>query len=269
MPQPMQSQPIDPSLFAPRNDTVVVWLGMAGVMINTRGTVLLIDPLLTSVQRAPGVEDAETGHHMKLPWPIRARDVPRADAVLYTHSDGDHFGRTTAQTLGVRLSPRFVAPRPVLAWLEEMALSVPLLEAREGQTIDIGPARVEITPALHDYPADYPFSRADCCGYLIHTPDGVIWHPGDTRLIDDLRRYRCDVLFFDLADVDAHLGPRGSAELARTSGAKIVVPYHYATFDMPPGSWGGCRLEDALPLMQGMPTKIAALEPGEPLRLPL
>jgi L-ascorbate metabolism protein UlaG (beta-lactamase superfamily) len=265
----LESVAIDPSFFDARADTLVTWLGMAGVLINARGTILLIDPLLSAVRRLPGVELAETGHRLKIHWPIRARQVPRADAVLYTHGDGDHFGHVTAQTLGWRCKPLFVAPPPVKAWLEEMDMGCTLVEAKDFDAIRIGAAQVQVTPALHDYATDIPFGRGDCCGYLVQTPDGAIWHPGDTRLIDELSRFRCDVMFFDVAAVDSHLGPAGSAALGRTSGAKVMLAYHYGTFDIPPGSWGGCLVEDALPLVKGHPAKLLAPRPGEIIRLPL
>ena len=42
----LKSRKITPSFFGEREDTVLTWLGMAGVLINARGTVLLIDPLI-------------------------------------------------------------------------------------------------------------------------------------------------------------------------------------------------------------------------------
>lgn len=78
-----------------------------------------------------------------------------------------------------------------------------------------------------------------------------------------------DVLFFDVAAVDSHLGPAGSARLVENSGAKVMVAYHYGTFDLPPGSFGGCDPLDALPYVQGLPARFLMLNPGEPLRLPL
>ena len=86
---------------------------MAGLLINTRGTVLLIDPLLVVLKAADGTAVSETGHRFRVPLPIEAASVPRVDAVLYTHEDGDHFARPAASVLNRNCRPRFVAPRPV------------------------------------------------------------------------------------------------------------------------------------------------------------
>jgi L-ascorbate metabolism protein UlaG (beta-lactamase superfamily) len=266
----LRPQEIAPSFFDTRRDTFVTWLGMAGALINARGTILLIDPLITVVE-SEGRRMCESGHRLKVSLPLEAEDVPRADAVLYTHADGDHLGRLTAETFGTRFDPRFLAPPPVerILWdigIGEGATAV----ARDFESTQIGQVSVVVTPALHDWQEGNPWQRGDCCGYLVHTPDGTIWHPGDTRLIDELLAIRgVDVLFFDVAAVNAHLGPAGSARLAETCGAKAMVAYHYGTFDLPPGTFGSCDPKDSLPYVKGLSARFLQLNPGEPLRLPL
>ena len=41
-----RTQPFDGSAFRSSDDTVLRWLGMAGFLINSRGTTLMVDPLL-------------------------------------------------------------------------------------------------------------------------------------------------------------------------------------------------------------------------------
>ncbi len=266
----LNTAPMSASFFGPRDDTVVAWLGMAGAAINARGTVLLIDPLLTYVDR-DGERVSETGHAFRVPLPIEARDVPRADAVLYTHADGDHFAEPTARTLRERLDPAFIAPPPAAGQLEALGVRADRLTvARDFDEIAIGPARVTITPALHDWQDRDPWRRGDCCGYLVRTPDGAVWHPGDTRLIDELLTVRdVDVLFFDVAAVRSHLGPAGSARLAQSCGARTLIAYHYGTYVMRPGSYGNCDPAEAVAAARELPGRLLMLNPGQQLRLPL
>ena len=49
----LKARRLERGFFEGRGDTGVVWLGMAGVGINVRGTVLLIDPLLVVYERPP------------------------------------------------------------------------------------------------------------------------------------------------------------------------------------------------------------------------
>lgn len=262
------SQAVTADFFQARDDTVVTWLGMAGALVNVRGTIIFIDPLLTVIEKE-GERLSETGHRFRISLPLEAAQVPKADAVLYTHGDGDHMAVPTARTLD-RLKPTFVATEAVQKKMAEVAIEPRRLRtAQPGRRFTIGAARIEVTPALHDWPGG-PWTAADCCGYVIRTPDGSIWHPGDTRLIEPLLEVKdIDVLFFDVAAVSAHLGPEGSARLARSSGAKVMLAYHYGTYDMPLGSWGNCDPADALPHVRDLSARLLTPNPGQPLRLPL
>ena len=64
------------------------WLGMAGLLINSRGTTLMVDPLLDGFDMPIMIE-----------MPIAAADVPHLDAMLVTHSDNDHYSVPTCRAL--------------------------------------------------------------------------------------------------------------------------------------------------------------------------
>jgi L-ascorbate metabolism protein UlaG (beta-lactamase superfamily) len=264
----LQTQAIHTSFFDHRDGTWLTWLGMAGALINTRGTILLIDPLLTTV-RSEGQDFCESGYRLKIPLPIEATGIPKADAVMYTHADDDHLGITTAITLAERLPCQFIAPAPVARMLQEAGIAQERITVAEDfHTLQIGEANITITPALHDWQTVNPWQRGDCCGYLLKTPDGVIWHPGDTRLIDELLTFKnVDVLFFDVAAVDSHLGPAGSARLAVSCGAQTMIAYHYGTFDLPPGSFGSFDPEDALGYVKDVPARFLCPSPGDILQV--
>jgi L-ascorbate metabolism protein UlaG (beta-lactamase superfamily) len=74
--------------FDSSSGTTLRWLGMAGFLINSRGTTIMIDPLLGGFDMP-----------IMIDMPIAATDVPRVDAVLVTHSDNDHFSRSTCRDL--------------------------------------------------------------------------------------------------------------------------------------------------------------------------
>lgn len=267
----LETQPIRTSFFDVSEQTLTAWLGMAGAIFNLRGSILLIDPLISTIERDGKRVSEEGGYPLKVPLPVEAKNLPRADLVLYTHADDDHFGRLTARVLAEQTDCRFLAPPPVYEALRAMgAPSERILLAKEGDLHRVGEAVVEVTPAMHDWQEVNPWKREDCCGYLLKTPDGTIWHPGDTRWIDDLEKVReVDVLFFDVAAVPYHLGPEGSARLARSCGAKVMIAYHYGTFDLPPGSFANCDPDDALPYVKGLSGKYLKLNPGEVLALPV
>lgn len=274
MPVKLTPRHIDPSFFNPRADTACAWLGMAGLLVNARGTILFIDPLIT-VTELDGVACSETGLKLKVPLPIEAKDVPRADLVMYTHAENDHCGTLTPGVLEKRCRPKFLGPPPVHKRLRKAGVEESrMLTARDFETFRVGGVEIQVTPALHDHDPTNPWKRGDCSGYLLRTPDGAIWHPGDTRLIDELLTFRdVDVLLWDVSyNVNAHLCPPGSAAIARTSGAKVLLAYHYGTMEAPED--GGYRRalesdpEDSLPYLKDLKGRFLILNPGEILHLP-
>jgi L-ascorbate metabolism protein UlaG (beta-lactamase superfamily) len=266
----LRSHKINACFFDKRQDTILTWLGMAGALVNARGTILLIDPLISLVL-TDGQELCEGEYFLKIPLPIEAKDIPRVDVVLYTHADNDHFGVVSARIFADKTLCRFIAPPPVQNCIRELGVDDDrIITAYDDDTIHLANLDIIVTPALHNWQEQNPWKRGDCCGYLIRTPDGTIWHPGDTRLIPELLHIRgVDVLFFDVAAVESHLGPAGSAKLAQSSGAKVMIAYHYGTFNLPAGSFGNCDPEDSLRYLTEVSADFLQLNPGEPFKLPL
>jgi L-ascorbate metabolism protein UlaG (beta-lactamase superfamily) len=213
---------------------------------------------------------------MKVPVPIEAHDVPRADAVCYTHAEDDHCGAVTSRILNEKVRPAFVGPPPVFKRLSVIGIDPWRRRvARDFEALRIGEVDIHVTPALHDHDATNPWKRGDCVGYLLRTPDGAVWHPGDTRLIPELLDVRdVDVLMWDVSvNVPTHLCPDGSAALAKACGAKILFAYHYGTLIAPErGSYARALEsdpEDSRPYLKGVAGKFLVMSPGEILSLPL
>jgi L-ascorbate metabolism protein UlaG (beta-lactamase superfamily) len=261
---------ITPDFFTNRTGTRLAWLGMAGAILNTHGMVVLIDPLL-GVQEQDGRKVSEAGFALDLPLPITAAEIHQADLVCYTHADHDHIGQQTARALSEQTSCQFLAPPPVAAILTSLGISEDRIHSvQDFETLTFGDLEVTVTPALHNWQPVDPWQRGDCCGYLLRTPDGTIWHPGDTRLIDELYQFKnVDVLFFDVADVDSHLGPLGSARLAAACGARVLIPYHFWTFGASPGPFADFDPRQLSDSISGLQVRLLSLAPGEVLVLPV
>lgn len=82
--------------------TVLRWLGNSGLHINSRGTNLMIDPV---------VEDFDMP--LLIDMPITSDQIPHLDAVLITHDDNDHFSKSfrvnTRESVDIYHAPHFVA----------------------------------------------------------------------------------------------------------------------------------------------------------------
>jgi L-ascorbate metabolism protein UlaG (beta-lactamase superfamily) len=236
-----ETQRIDKQAFAPCDCTTIRWLGGAGFMINSRGTIIMVDPVIST---QPGdTQTCETGHKKLIDYPIAAADVPQIHAVLYSHSDGDHLGAKTAQTLSKR-DLIMIGPPPVFEKLARLGVAPEKIEScRTGDQLRVQDITIEVTPADHPWQLKYPgqrgkpFRAGDCCGYVVYTPDGKLYFPGDTRLMEEhLSIKEVDVLAVDVSYDIYHLGVAGATALANSLSTALLIPYHYGTYDEPHNS---------------------------------
>jgi len=266
-PSAAPSRQIGPEAFRRSRETTLWWLTNAGFLINARGTLLMIDPVISLDPDSPG--RSETGLRLLVSLPIEARDVPRLDAVLYTHADDDHFGASTAEAL-VETKTLFVGPPPVIDTVAGLGISPKRVRVTEpGAAFDVGGVTIEPTPADHPWqlrdPERFgpPWKPEDCCGYLIDTPDGRIWCPGDTRLMDDhVQMQGVDVLLLDVGRSEYHLGVDNAARLANILDPPHIIPYHWGTYDAPDhAAYNGDPAEVKAKLRN--PDAFHVLAPGE------
>lgn len=255
-----QTQPFDADAFQPVEGTVLRWLGMAGFLINSRGTTLMVDPLLGGFDMPVLID-----------FPIAADAVPRLDAVLITHSDNDHYSVPTCRQLAP-VTTMFHATRYVDGLMRREGLASVGYDI--GDWFTVGPVQVRVTPADHAWQndvvgaADRVFQPEDCCGFWIETPDGTIWAPGDSRLIPDhhLQMTAPDALLFDFSDSEWHFGLDGAVAMANAYPDTPLLLYHWGCVDAP--DFPPFNADPAaLPSRVVNPDRIVILAPGEPFAL--
>src|SRR3954470_9322458 len=255
-----QTQPFGAEAFQAGDATVLRWLGMAGFLLNSRGSTVMIDPLL-----------GEFDMPVMIDFPISADAVPRLDAVLVTHSDNDHFSVPTCHQLAP-VTTAFHSTRYVDTLMR--AEGFPSTGHDIGDRFGVGPVQVTVTPADHAWQNDSPgasdriFQMEDCCGFWIETPDGALWAPGDSRLIREhhLQMPAPDAMLFDFSDSEWHFGLDGAIEMANAYSDTPLLLHHW-----------GCLAPRGFPLCTGhpaslvgwvlMPVRFDLLAPGEPFEL--
>lgn len=264
----LKSVPIELSIFEEREDTTVTWLGGAGFLINCRGTIIFIDPLLSVDPDEP--DKSECGLKLKINLPLFAEQVPKVDYVLYTHSDIDHLGPITAKKLA-DLGAKFIGPYPVYYELTQLGINPKQVSVcRIGESMTIGDIVTEIIPADHPWQlhalerAGRPFRMGDCCGYILNTEDGRLFFPGDTRLMEEhLNIKDIDLLALDVSIDEYHLGHVSAVVLANHLKNAYLFPMHYGTYDSEKPAHVGWP-DDIYPKITNSDKRGLLLNPGEP-----
>ncbi|GAB3162551.1 MBL fold metallo-hydrolase [Telluribacter humicola] len=254
-----KTQPFGTAAFGPSKQTTVRWLGFAGFLVNSRGTTLMVDPVLQGFDMPVMID-----------MPITPKAVPHLDAVLITHADNDHFSVSTNQDLK-RVTKAYHSTIYVDSLMQNLGL--PAFGHNIGDIFKVGPVQVTLTPADHAYQNAYPgmskrrFKNEDACGFWIQTPDGNIWAPGDSRLTPGhLTMPTPDAIFFDFSDSEWHFTFEGAVKIANAYPNTPLLLCHWGSVDAPDFTpFNGDPKELAKRVVN--PARIHVLAPGEPFIL--
>jgi L-ascorbate metabolism protein UlaG (beta-lactamase superfamily) len=255
-----KTQPFGKEAFQPSNSTTIRWLGMAGFLINSRGTTLMIDPLLE-------------GYDMPLlrDFPIKPKDVPRLDAVFATHSDNDHYSVQTFKDLAP-VTKQFHSTVYVDSLMKNEGLRS--VGHFIGDTFRVGKVSVRLTLADHAWQNDFPkagqryFEPGDACGFWFNTPDGSIWAPGDSKFMQEQLHMPAPdaILFYYSEDALYHSGLDGAVKIANAYPNTPLILAHWGFVDAPdfiPFNGNPKNLANRVV----NPQRIIVLAPGQPFTL--
>ena len=222
--------PLTNAAFEKNNETACYWFGSATAFINSYGTTMLIDPAMAFLPGENGkvVSEYHGCEYLNLP-PIDPREIEHLDAVLYTHGDDDHMGPETAKQL-VHTGCLFYGTNYVKEKLIELGIPEDRIIVHENvETFEIKNCKVELTRAYHPWQLrdphiyDWQYKLEDCCGYRIITPDGIVWHHGDTILLEEhFNNTDVDLIFADFSD------SRNCYHFGRDDALKLFNHLHQA-----------------------------------------
>ena len=245
--------------FEKSNQTTIRWLGFAGFFINSRGTTIMVDPVLKAFDMPVLID-----------MPIAPKDVPRLDAVLITHSDNDHYSVPTTREMA-SVTRAYHSTVYVDSLMK--AEGLPSFGHGIGDTFTVGPVRVKLTPADHQWQNAYPgtskrfFKPEDYCGFWIETPDGTIWAPGDSRLTPGhLTMPTPDAIFFDFSDSEWHFRLEGAVKVANAYPNTPLLLCHWGSVDAPDFTPFNGDPKQLAKLVTN-PERIQVLAPGEAFTL--
>lgn len=251
-----KTQTFGKEAFESVDKTVIRWLGNAGAMINSRGTTIMIDPVLSGFDM-----------QLLIDMPITEEEVPALDAVLLTHSDNDHYSRVTCGKLASRTKV-FHTTHYVSQLLKE-ELHIAGIGHGIDEQFTVGNITVVLTPVNHAWQNESPkhhtreFLPEDFCGFWLDTPDGSIWAIGDSRLLESqLHMPTPDAILFDFSDGSWHIGLDGAEKLAAAYPDTPLILWHWGSVDAP--EWREFNGDpDVLRSRIVNPQRVVVLAPGE------
>lgn len=243
--KPLPVVSMDGFAMQPASDVLrFVWLGHSSVLVELNGKRILIDPVFS--ERASFFSWA--GPKRFQPAPIQAKDLPNLDAVLISHDHYDHLDKPTIVAISAKTAS-FHVPHGVAALLENWGVTKSKIHEYawwdehevDGITIAATPARHFSGRGLFDR------NRTLWCSWVVSRNGKKVFHSGDTGMTAQFteigKKYGpFDIAFIKMAAYnenwpDIHLNPEEAVAANRDIGGKLLVPIHWATFDLSLHSW--------------------------------
>lgn len=243
-----------PLVASAAGKTEITWYGHAAFVVKTpAGTVLAIDPWLSN----PKSPDKEA-----------AQKLEKVDYILITHGHSDHVGDAVAiaKRTGAKLISGFDLGRALVRQgFPKDAVGFDT-QGNVGGQIKAGDATVIIVPAIHSsdvYDDTGHLGGGNPVGFVIKIPGGpTLYHTGDTDVTMDMKLIpeRYGPIDLMLACIGGHftMDPAGASLAASYVKAKTVIPMHYGTFPVIPGS-----PEELAKALAGR-AKVKVMVPGKP-----
>ena len=256
---PTGTERIGADAFEKIDGTEVRWLSGGAAMINARGTIIMIDPVLE-------------GFDMPLTYepPVAPEEVARIDGFLVTHIDNDHFSKPTIHDTAAVTKEYHTTKYVAEVMREDNILGV---GHDIGDEFDVENVHVRLTPAWHNWQNEHKkwqyreWKKEDYCGFYMDTPDGKIWMPGDSRLLDEQLTYEePDVILLDFSDNDWHITFDGAVKLCNAYPNAVLIPIHWGSVDAPDWSTFNGNPQELEKAIEN-PKRLKVLVPGEAYRI--
>lgn len=242
--------------FADNNHIGIYWLGGGGVMINSFGTIIMIDPLLE-------------GFDMPLLIDMVASpdDIKKVDGYLVSHVDNDHYSRPTLRDLSA-VTDEVHASYYVASLIKEEC-GIDAYGHTWNDEFDIKNVHIKFTPSDHNWQNDVEefnyrnWDKEEYNGFYITTNNKKIWYVGDSRLMDEqLKMEKPDIILFDFADNEYHIGLHNAYKLANTYPDSKLILIHWGTVDAPDMTPFNGNPQNVIDNVNN-PERVIVLLPGE------
>jgi len=246
------------------------WLGQSGFLLQWQGHHLLLDPYLSDSLTAK-YANSDKPHVRMTERVVAPERLDFIEVVTSSHNHTDHLDRETLVPLAsVNPQLELVIPeanrdfvaerlRPMLpvhslspgerAGVKGNSMSEPprapqnpVLRGLDiGQSYSVGPWNITAVPAAHNLIEKDGNCRSKYLGFVIEAGPWTVYHSGDTKqfagMEELLQAWRIDAALLPINGdrperrVAGNLNGIGAAHLAKSIGARLVIPCHFEMFE--------------------------------------
>jgi L-ascorbate metabolism protein UlaG (beta-lactamase superfamily) len=234
-----------PTLSHPHDKTNITWFGHSASMIEIEGKHLLLDPMFGD---APSPFPWIGGKRYSRRLPFSIEDLPKIDAVIFSHDHYDHLDYGTIQKLRDRVLQFFV-PIGVRSHLERWGIDPDIIIELDwwqefefqGLTLAAAPARHFSGRSLHDR------NSTLWCSWVIKGRESNIFFSGDSGYGPHFKeigeRYGpFDLTLMECGQYDPrwapiHMLPEETVQAHKDVKGTLLLPIHWGAFTLSFHEW--------------------------------
>lgn len=200
----------------------VTWLGQAGLLFETDGKRIVIDPYLSD-----NVKNFEPANYRRVPVDERFLQI-RPDVIVITHNHLDHLDRETLKYyLTDDANALVLAPNGAWQELRKFGGGSNYVLLNNGTTWTEGNVVFRAVFAEHSDPY--------AIGVILCAEGKSYYVTGDTlyseRVFESLPKTDMEAAFLPVNGRGNNMNMTDAARFSARTGAKYVVPFHIGMFD--------------------------------------